>query len=233
MTRSANPAEARGAAASASDRPRDTGEAKDAARPVRKRSVWREYLEAFGMAAILAFGIRTFVLQGYRIPSPSMEQTLLVGDWLFVSKFLYGAEIPLTGGKRLPAIRQPKRGDIIVFRYPRNPKEDYIKRCVAVAGDTVLYRDKVLYINGQAQQEPYARYADGDRTMPGRDNYGPVVVPAGHLFMMGDNRDRSSDSRYWGFLDKRLIRGKALFIYFSWDNERKTIRFSRIFDGIH
>ena len=201
--------------------------------PPRKRSVWREYIEAFAMAAVLALFIRTFILQGYRIPSPSMEQTLLVGDWLFVNKFLYGAEIPLTGGTRLPAIRQPRRGDIIVFRYPKNPKEDYIKRCVAVAGDTVLYRDKVLYINGQRQEEPFARFADGSRLDPRRDSFGPIVVPPGNLFMMGDNRDRSSDSRYWGFLDKRLIRGKALFIYFSWDGEHKSIRFPRIFDLIH
>jgi signal peptidase I len=185
------------------------------------------------MAAVLALFIRTFILQGYRIPSPSMEQTLLVGDWLFVNKFLYGAEIPFTGGVRLPAIRQPHRGDIIVFRFPKNPKEDYIKRCVAVEGDTVLYREKVLYVNGQRQEEPFARFADGSRQSPLRDSYGPVVVPPGHLFMMGDNRDRSSDSRFWGFLDKRLIRGKALFIYFSWDGERKGIRFKRVLDLIH
>jgi len=224
-TRTPTPAESSGPGASGASGPPSP--------PPRKRSVWREYVEAFAMAAVLALFIRTFILQGYRIPSPSMEQTLLVGDWLFVNKFLFGAEIPFTGGVRLPALRQPHRGDIIVFKFPKNPKEDYIKRCVAVEGDTVLYRDKVLYVNGQRQEEPFARFADGSRQSPMRDSYGPVVVPPGHLFMMGDNRDRSSDSRFWGFLDKRLIRGKALFIYFSWDGERKGIRFKRILDLIH
>jgi signal peptidase I len=201
------------------------------ARPAKHRSIWREYLEAFVMAAVLALGIRSFIIQGYRIPSPSMEDTLLVGDWLFVNKFLFGAEIPFTG-LRLPAIRQPHRGDIIVFRYPKNPKEDYIKRCVAVEGDTLLYKNKVLYVNGVAQKEPFVHFADGDRIMASRDFFGPVVVPKGQLFMMGDNRDRSSDSRFWGFMDKRLIRGKALFIYFSWDGEHKRVRFSRFLNAI-
>jgi signal peptidase I len=198
---------------------------------VKKKSTVREYVEGVLWAVVLALLIRTFLFQAFRIPSSSMEDTLLVGDYLFVSKFLYGAEIPFTGGVRLPAIRQPERGDIIVFRYPDDPSVDFIKRCVAVEGDTLLFRDETLYINGEAQVEPFTKYVDGGRRFkPGMDAVGPLVVPPGHLFMMGDNRDRSSDSRVWGFLDKDLIRGKALFIYWSWDGERNLPRFSRILD---
>ncbi len=203
-----------------------------AGRRRRHKPVWREYAEALLVAVVLAMVIRTFAFQAFRIPTGSMEDTLLVGDFLFVSKFLYGAEVPFTGGARLPGIRDPRRGDIIVFRYPQDPSQDYIKRCVAVGGDTVEYRDKVLYINGERQIEPYVKHADGERIVQGRDNFGPIVVPEGKYFMMGDNRDRSSDSRYWGFLDHDLIRGKALFIYWSWDNARNMVRFSRIFDVI-
>ncbi len=205
--------------------------AKTTAKKVPSKPVWREYLEAILVAVALALVIRTFAFQAFRIPSGSMEDTLLVGDYLFVSKFLYGAEIPFTGGSRLPAIRQPKRGDIIVFRYPEDPTQDFIKRCVGVPGDTIEVRDKVLYVNGEAQEEPYVKHADR-RILPGRDSFGPVVVPEGKYFMMGDNRDNSRDSRSWGFLDHSLIRGKALFIYFSWDAAGPGIRFRRILDII-
>ncbi len=195
----------------------------------RKKSVLREYTEAILWAVVLALLIRTFAFQAFRIPSSSMEDTLLIGDYLFVSKFIYGAEIPFTGGARLPAIRQPRRGDIIVFRYPEDPSVDYIKRCVAVEGDTLLFKNKTLYINGVAQVEPYAKYVDGSRSYrPGFDSVGPLVVPKGHLFMMGDNRDRSADSRVWGFLDKKYLRGKALFIYWSWDSKTKRPRLNRL-----
>jgi signal peptidase I len=199
----------------------------------RAKPVWLEYLEAGVVAVVLALLIRTFLFQAFRIPTGSMEDTLLVGDYLFVNKFLYGAEIPFTGHARLPGIRDPQRGDIIVFRYPKDPSQDYIKRCVALPGDTVEYRDKVLYVNGEPQDEDYVKLADGSRMSPGRDNFGPVVVPEDKFFMMGDNRDRSSDSRFWGFLDRELIRGKAMFIYFSWDSSRSLPRFGRIFDWIH
>jgi signal peptidase I len=198
----------------------------------RSKPVWREYLEALVVAVLLAMVIRTFGFQAFRIPTGSMEDTLLVGDYLFVNKFLYGAEVPLTGGKRLPGFAEPERGDIIVFRYPKDTSQDYIKRCVAVAGDTLLYKNKVLHINGEPQVEAYTKFADGERVIRERDFYGPVVVPEGHLFMMGDNRDRSSDSRYWEFLETKLIRGKAMFIYWSWDGRKNRPRFSRIFDLI-
>ncbi len=196
---------------------------------LKRKSVVREYAEAILWAVVLALLIRTFAFQAFRIPSSSMEDTLLIGDYLFVSKFLYGAEIPFTHGARLPAVRQPHRGDIIVFRYPEDPSVDYIKRCVAVGGDTLLFRDKTLYINGKAQDEPFTKYVDAGRShRPGFDSVGPLVVPKGELFMMGDNRDRSADSRVWGFLDKKYLRGKALFLYWSWDSNAKHPRFGRI-----
>jgi signal peptidase I len=202
-----------------------------AAKKVPVKPVWREYLEAILVAVALALVIRTFAFQAFRIPSGSMEDTLLVGDYLFVTKFLYGAEIPFTGGARLPAIRQPERGDIIVFRFPEDPSQDYIKRCVGTPGDTIAVRDKILYVNGEAQVEPFTKHSDR-RIRAGVDTFGPVTVPEGKYFMMGDNRDNSRDSRMWGFLDHSLIRGKALFIYFSWDATHTRPRFSRIFDII-
>jgi len=196
----------------------------------RKKPVWREYTEALLVAGILALVIRTFLFQAFHIPSGSMEDTLLEGDFLFVSKTLYGAEVPFTGGKRLPAIREPQRGDIIVFRYPEDPSQDFIKRCMGVPGDVIESRDKVLYINGEALDEDYVKHTQPDRQVPGRDNFGPITVPEGKFFMLGDNRENSRDSRYWGFVDYSQLRGKALFIYWSWDKDHKLPRLSRIFD---
>jgi signal peptidase I len=209
----------------------EKAETKSKTRKVKTKPVWREYLEAIVVAVALALFIRTFAFQAFRIPSGSMEDTLLVGDYLFVNKFLYGARIPFTH-THLPAIRSPHRGDIIVFQYPLDPSEDYIKRCVGLPGDTIEVRDHVLYVNGDAQDEPYTKHVNHYGNSP-RSNFGPVTVPEGEYFMMGDNRDNSSDSRVWGFLDRSLIRGKALFIYFSWDSVHTGIRFSRIFDIIH
>jgi len=196
----------------------------------KKKPVWREYGEALLVAGILALIIRTFLFQAFHIPSGSMEDTLLEGDFLFVSKTLYGAEIPFTGGKRLPAIRPPHRGDIIVFRYPEDPTEDFIKRCIGVPGDVIECRDKVVYVNGEAQDEPYTKHTQLNRQVPVRDNFGPYTVPEGKFFMLGDNRENSRDSRYWGFVDYSQLRGKALFIYWSWDKEHMLPRLSRIFD---
>jgi signal peptidase I len=196
----------------------------------RKKPVWREYTEALVVAGLLALIIRTFLFQAFHIPSGSMEDTLLEGDFLFVSKTLYGAEIPFTGGKRLPAIREPQRGDIIVFRYPEDPSQDFIKRCVGIPGDVVEYRDKQLFVNGEPQDEDYTKITQGERIVPGRDNFGPITVPDGQFFMLGDNRDNSRDSRYWGFVDYSQLRGKALFIYWSWDKDHNLPRLSRIFD---
>src|SRR3990172_9178198 len=167
-----------------------------------------------------------------------MEKTLLIGDFLFINKMIYGPELaPGWKGRnlfdvRFPAIRQPKPGDIIVFRYPVNPAIDYIKRCVAVEGQTVEIRDKSLYVDGVAQEEPYVVHGD-PRVLPressARDNFGPLVVPDGHVFMMGDNRDNSYDSRFWGALPIRNVKGKAMFLYLSWDADRMFPRFERFF----
>lgn len=213
-------------------------------RPKRK-STLREYAEAILVAVALTLVIRTFVIQAFRIPTGSMEDTLLVGDFLFVNKFLYGAPIPFTDA-RTPAIRAPRHGDIMVFKYPKDPSRDFIKRVIGLPGDTIEIKDKIVYVNGVAQREPYVKFSSS-RIQPkeyqnpviyppgagNRDNYGPYVVPQGNYFMMGDNRDNSDDSRFWGPLDGHLIKGKALFIYWSWDKEKMRPRLSRLGRIIH
>jgi len=194
----------------------------------RKKSIVREYTEIIVLAVTLALFVRTFFVQAFRIPSESMEDTLLVGDFLFANKFLYGPKLPLLD-VRLPAVRQPQPGDIIIFKYPGDHKTDYIKRCVAVEGQVVELRGETLYVDGEPVAEDYAHYTNGSKLLR---NYGPYTVPDGHIFMMGDNRDNSADSRAWGPLDKRLVSGKAMFIYFSVDKETRSIRFSRIGDII-
>jgi signal peptidase I len=206
----------------------------------RAKSTLREYLEAIVLAIVLTIVIRGLVLQAFRIPTGSMEDTLLVGDFLFVNKMVYGSEIDIgLGGERFfyyrfPAIREPKVGDIVVFRYPEDPSRDFIKRCVAVAGQQVEIRDKVLYVDGKAREEPYVVHKDPhiiprDAKGGQRDNFGPYVVPQGHMFMMGDNRDNSADSRYWGALPRDLVKGKAMFLYWSWDQDQRLPRFNRLF----
>lgn len=194
----------------------------------KRKSVIREYTEIIVLAVALALFVRTFFVQAFRIPSESMEDTLLVGDFLFANKFLYGAKLPFVSA-RLPGIRDPKPGDIIIFKYPGDHKTDYIKRCVAVAGQTVELRGNKLYVDGELQDEDFTKYVFGNRS---ERAFGPTTVPEGHIFMMGDNRDNSADSRAWGPLDMNLITGKAMFIYFSWNPSSNTIRFSRIGDII-
>ncbi len=205
------------------------GRVKSAPRPgeSRLRREVRETLNSLVWAFVLFLIIRSLFFQAFRIPSPSMEDTLLIHDFLFISKLSYGPNIPLTH-TRLPGLGKPEPGDIIVFQNPTNLKEDYIKRCVAVGGQTIEYKNKVLYVDGIKQEEPYVKHIDPGMN-PRRDNFGPVRVPQGMLFMMGDNRDNSQDSRFWGFLDMKLVRGKAQILYFSWDGERSVPRFSRFF----
>jgi len=187
-----------------------------------ERSIFREYAEALIIAFIFLRFTQIFVLQTFYIPSGSMEKTLLIGDHLFVNRFIYGAA-PSALEKLLPS-RQVRRGDIVVFRSPENPSIDVVKRCVGVPGDTIDVRAKQLYINGKAVNDgSYAIHGDpisyselsfsdqGRR----RDNYGPETVPPGHYFCMGDNRDFSYDSRFWGMLPAHLVKGRALFIYWS------------------
>jgi signal peptidase I len=194
----------------------------------KKKLLW-EYVEAIVTALILALVIRAYVIQAFKIPSGSMIPTLLIGDHILVNKFLYGTKIPFTD-KKILMFSKPEKGDIIVFKYPENPKKDFIKRVVATEGDTVEERDKILFVNGKAASEPfvvhYDKYIRNSGNDP-RDNFGPLIVPPQKVFVMGDNRDQSYDSRYWGFVDRKDILGKALIIYWSW-NPDNWLRFNRI-----
>jgi len=199
----------------------------------KKRLLW-EYVEALVTALILALVIRAYVIQAFKIPSGSMIPTLLIGDHILVNKFIYGTKIPLTD-RKIFVWKTPERGDIIVFKYPENPKKDFIKRVIAKGGDVIEVRDKVVYVNGKALHEPYAHHFDGairPGTYDPRDNFGPVLLPENKVFVMGDNRDQSYDSRYWGVVDLKDVRGKAFIIYWSWDPDN-WLRFNRIGRLIH
>lgn len=195
-----------------------------------KKNVFREYGEAILIAFILALFIRTFVVQAFKIPSGSMKPTLLVGDHILVNKFLYGVKIPFTDITLVP-VKEPKRGDIVVFKFPEDPKKDFIKRVIAVSGDTVQIRNKEVYINNKPIEDPYGTHID-PHTIPGklrpRDNLDPVTVPPNALFVMGDNRDHSYDSRFWGFVKLSSVKGKAFIIYWSWDKENIGVRWKRL-----
>ncbi len=158
-----------------------------------------------------------------------MEPTLEIGDHILVNKFMYGIRIPLTSFRFLPW-QDPQRGDVIVFIYPLDPSKDFIKRVVAVGGDTVQLVNKKVFLNGKEVPDPHAVYKE-ESFIPAdqkRDNFGPVTVPAGNLFVLGDNRDRSLDSRFWGFVPVNDVRGKAFVIYWSWDSQRTTLRWMRL-----
>ncbi len=200
-----------------------------------KKSKLREYAEAIITALILALIIRAYVVQAFKIPSGSMKPTLLVGDHILVLKFIYGTKLPFTD-KRVLVFTEPKRGDIIVFRFPKDRSRDFIKRVIGVGGDVVEERNKVVYVNGKPLNEPYVQHTDNDirpLSRDVRDNFGPVYVPEGKLFVMGDNRDQSYDSRYWGFVDIKDVKGKAFIIYWSWDSQRHLPRLGRIGKLVH
>lgn len=195
----------------------------------------RETIEAVLIAFLIALVIRTFIIQAFKIPSGSMLSTLQIGDHILVNKVFMGTpvDIPFTNINlfRMPGFRKVERGDIIVFKYPEDPKRDFIKRAVAVSGDTVESKDKTVYVNGRKLVEPYIQHVDPDIRPPGadpRDNFGPVVVPEGSVFVMGDNRDQSYDSRFWGFVDMSQIKGNAVIIYWSWDSSKSWPRFGRM-----
>jgi len=182
-----------------------------------------ENVKQIGLAVILALLIKTSVVEAYKIPSGSMEDTLLIGDFLLANKFIYGARLPLVN-YRLPAINDPERGDIVIFIYPVDGVTKYIKRCVGLPGDTIQVRNKKLFVNGQQYEDPeFAKYIKPRvlRRGPGgrdsRDNFGPHVVPPNSYFMMGDNRDNSLDSRFWGMVHRDLILGEAMVVHWSWD----------------
>ncbi len=181
----------------------------------RRKPLWLEYGEALFVALVLALFIRTFVVQAFKIPSESMLNTLLVGDHLLASKFAYGIKIPFTH-TYIWRGDDPQRGDIIIFEYPNDPDTDFIKRVVGVPGDIIEVRKKQLYRNGEAVKEDYIRFTEPGRIQPIRDNFGPVTVPEDKYFVMGDNRDNSMDSRFWGFVNRSAVRAKAWRIYWSW-----------------
>lgn len=211
-----------------------------------KKSVFRENFEAIIIAVILALFIRTFVVQAFKIPSGSMKQTLLIGDHILVNKFIYGVKIPFSD-KTIIEFKKPKRGDIVVFKYPMDPKKDFIKRVIGVAGDVVMIRDKEVFVNGKRIEQDYAIHLDSHvipAELQPRDNFGPVTVPDHSLFVMGDNRDHSYDSRFWGFVDLDAVKGKAFVVYFSgiipwafdwpwdWNWDRFVIRWDRTFQPL-
>jgi len=181
----------------------------------RPKSKTREYTEAILLAIVLALFIRAFIVQAFKIPSGSMEPTLLVGDHILVNKFIYGIRVPFTNHK-LFAVKEPVRGDVIVFIYPLDPTKDFIKRVIGVEGDTIVMKDNEVYINGERYEDPHAVYSNQNPIRGAGWKYGgPIVVPENSLFVLGDNRDNSKDSRYWGFVPEPAVRGKAFMIYWS------------------
>lgn len=209
--------------------------------PEKAKSTLRENTEVLVIALILALFIRTFIIQAFKIPSGSMKDTLLIGDHLLVSKFKYGMhipnEIPFSRYKLFDDYtlfqRTPERNDIIVFKYPKNEKRDFIKRVIGLPGETIEISGQQVYINNKLLDEPFTKHTEPPSVFPNpRDNFGPIRIPEGHVFVMGDNRENSADSRFWGFLDIRKIRGKALMIYWSWSTEDSWVRFDRFGDII-
>ncbi|HVB78590.1 MAG TPA: signal peptidase I [Candidatus Binataceae bacterium] len=216
------------------------------AEPVEERgSELREWTEAIVIAFVLAIILRTFLIQAYKIPSGSMEPTLLIGDHIMVSKIRYGLRMPdslfgftpfadeIPYGHYLFHLAQVHRGDVVVFVFPQDETKDFIKRVVGIGGDMVQVKDGRVFLNGAPMPDPHAHFevAPGERSpYSPRDNYGPTTVPAGEFFMMGDNRDRSYDSRFWGFVKLNQVEGRAMFIYWSWgadDNSPLGIRWNR------
>jgi signal peptidase I len=201
-----------------------------------RKSTLREYFESICIAVILALFVRTFVVQAFKIPTGSMENNLLIGDHLIVNKFVYAPTVSAIERMLLP-IAPIRRGDVIIFKYPKDPDRDFVKRVIGLPGDTIEMRHKKISINGKPLDEPYVHFLyplsdNADVTLGDPQiNYGPVVVPPDFYFMMGDNRDNSEDSRYWGFMPRSYVKGKALFIYFSLGEE--GVRWSRMLHQIH
>jgi signal peptidase I len=209
--------------------------------PAFKKSVAREYLESIVVAVILALFIRTFAIQAFKIPTGSMESNLLIGDHLLVNKLVYSpSEGPFED--RLLAKRPIHRRDVVVFKYPGDPERDFIKRVIGLPGETVEIRNKKVYIDGEPLDEPYVQFLDpprspddpeyGLRSEGVRDNWGPRVVPEGHLLVLGDNRDNSRDSRFWGFLPRDQVKGRALIVYWSYDADREEYNRTSFVDWI-
>ena len=198
----------------------------------KKKSGLRENVEAIIVAIILALFIRTFIVQAFKIPSGSMKDTLLIGDHILVNKFIYGVKIPFMDKTIIP-FKDPEHDDIVVFKFPLDPKKDFIKRVVGVAGDVIECHDKKVYVNGKLQNHDFVKH-EYPEIIPGnlskRDNFGPLTVPPDSIFVMGDNRDNSHDGRFWGFVNLKAVKGKAFIIYWSWDKGNFGVRWRRIGD---
>ncbi|MCK5696186.1 MAG: signal peptidase I [Desulfobacula sp.] len=194
----------------------------------------RENTEAIIIAIIIAMFIRTFIVQAFKIPSGSMLETLQIGDQILVNKFIYGVKIPFTGGKTLISVKNPKKGDIVVFEYPEDPSKDFIKRVMATGGDTLEIINKKLYVNDKlVEGDTYAVYKTSEiisGNYSTRDNLRKIIIPENKLFVMGDNRDNSHDSRFWGFVDLTAVKGEAFIIYWSWNKNKFGVRWNRIGD---
>ncbi len=226
-----------------SNKPEDTEESTEALKAGKpQKSVVREYAEALIIALVLALLIRTFVIQAFKIPTGSMEPTLLVGDHLLVSKFSYSVhipnEIPFTSILLFPDFHffssVPERGNIVVFKYPEDPSKDFIKRVVGLPGETIQVIRQKVYINDKYLKEPYAHHSQSPSPNSGkRDNMGPLRIPEGHIFVMGDTRENSHDSRMWGTLDLSKLRGKAQWIYWSWDSKDTGLRTDRLGTSVY
>jgi signal peptidase I len=242
-------------------------ERADALRRVNKsrgralRVLW-EWAKSFQVAILVFLFVRAFIVEAFKIPSGSMERTLLVGDFLLVNKLVYGAEVPFTG-KRLPALREPRLGDVVVFQWPQDVTKNFVKRLVGMPGDTLAMQNGQLIRNGRVVREQYVVHTDPDMDPaaddfrwqkdylvrsaqaysgyhPSRNNWGPIVVKPKHYFMLGDNRDNSLDSRYWGFVPDSLIRGQPLVVYYSFQPDSgmngawlSRVRWHRLGDRVH
>lgn len=246
---------------SAEEKARQAGEKGESRGPGSGKDSLREWLKSMALAVVLFLVLRTFILNTFVIISGSMENTLLVGDLLLVNRAAIGSMIPGTS-VRIPGYSDPHRGDVLVFDPPHEENMKLVKRLIGLPGDTLEMRDKVVFINGQAREEPYARHGgngedftdpimawqrrylapgvDPDTYRPTRDDWGPIVIPPGNYFMLGDNRDASYDSRYWGLLEAWRLEGRAVLIYFSYNKESlrafpwiREVRWSRIGDLIH
>ena len=187
-----------------------------------KKSTLREYFESIVIAVILALFVRTWVVQAFKIPTGSMENNLLIGDHLLVNKFIFGPE-PMPASQAVLPVRDIRRSDIVVFKFPDQPERDFIKRVIGLPGETIELRNKKVYVNGSPLDEPYVHFLEPSHassevtSFDVRERYGPVTVPPDQYFVMGDNRDNSQDSRYWGFLPRHYVKGKALMIYWSYE----------------
>jgi len=205
---------------------------------MKEKKFFKDYLEPIVIAILIALFIRTFVVQAFKIPSSSMEPTLRVGDYLLVSKFIYGIRIPYTDIKFFQ-FRKPHRGNVIVFIFPLDPSKDFIKRVIGTEGEKVQIIDKKIYINDKLIDDPWGDFEKigSVQYRQAIENFGPVIVPKDSLFVMGDNRNNSEDSRFWGFLHVNAVKGKAFILYFSWDRNANNlldkIRWSRIGKLIH